>query len=123
MALIRSKNTKPELIVRSLLHHMGYRFRVHRRDLPGTPDIVLTRHHAILFIHGCFWHFHKGCRDGKIPKTYQEWWQEKLTRNVIRDRQNLIDLRRAGWKVLIVWECEIRKNLEKVKGKITKFLA
>jgi DNA mismatch endonuclease, patch repair protein len=122
MALIKAKDTKPELAVRSILHRMGYRFRIHRKDLPGRPDIVLPKYRVAIFVNGCFWHNHKKCRDGKIPKTDTIRWQEKLARNVIRDKKNLIDLRRAGWKPLVIWECEIMTSIDKVKSKINKIL-
>jgi DNA mismatch endonuclease (patch repair protein) len=108
MARIRSKNTKPELAVRSLLHRMGYRFRIHRRDLPGAPDIVLPRYKKIVLVHGCFWHGHT-CQLASKPKSNSGYWSEKILKNQARDQRNLEALQSAGWKVLEVWECEIRK--------------
>jgi DNA mismatch endonuclease (patch repair protein) len=123
MSRIRSKNTKPELAVRSLLHSLGYRFRLHRKDLPGRPDIVLPKYHAVIFVHGCFWHLHAKCRDGTIPKTQHEKWKEKLERNVARDKEHQRKLRSLGWKVLVIWECEIEKNLGNVEYRVRKFLS
>lgn len=108
MAQIRAKDTKPEKIVRSLLHKMGFRFRIHRSDLPGTPDIVLPRHKTIIFVHGCFWHFHEGCKEAILPKTNTEYWREKLYKNIKRDQINNQELEKIGWNVLEIWECEIQ---------------
>ncbi len=106
MSRIRGKDTRPERTVRSLLHRLGYRFRLHRKNLPGKPDIILPRHKTIIFVHGCFWHQHKGCKEATMPKSRTEWWQEKLEGNAARDKRNKAELRRAGWRVLTVWECE-----------------
>ena len=106
MRRIRSGGTLPELRVRRALHSLGYRFRLHRKDLPGKPDIVLPRHKVIVFVHGCFWHQHAGCIDGKLPKTRQEYWLPKLRRNVERDQQVQNALRELGWTVVTVWDCE-----------------
>jgi len=106
MSRIRSKDTKPELIVRRLLHSEGYRFRLHRKDLPGKPDIVLTKHKSIVLVHGCFWHRHKNCPDATLPKSRKAFWDDKLSRNVERDKVVESTLRRAGWKVVVIWECE-----------------
>lgn len=122
MSRIRSKDTKPELAVRSMLHRMGFRFRLHRRDLPGCPDIVFPKYKAVIFVHGCFWHLHKGCRDGTIPKTRQKKWKDKLDKNVERDRLHAIQLKKMGWKVLVVWECEVEKKLDKIIKKIQENL-
>ena len=112
MARIRSKNTKPEMVVRRLLHGLGYRYSLHRRDLPGAPDLVFPSRKKIILIHGCFWHQHKGCIDGRVPKSRIDYWQPKLRRNVERDRRNISKLRRAGWKVLKLWECDVLKVLD-----------
>ena len=121
MSQIRNKNTKPELIVRSVVHRMGYRYALHRKDLPGRPDMVITKHHKIIFVHGCFWHMHK-CRYGKVkPTTNAEFWQTKREGNVARDKINLRKLRKDGWKVLIIWECRTR-NIEKLTEILHKFL-
>ncbi len=122
MAQVRSKNTKPEMRVRSLLHRMGFRFRLHRRDLPGTPDLVLPKHRAAIFVHGCFWHAHPGCARATVPATRVEFWTGKLARNVERDAQKLRALQAAGWRVLVVWECEIR-DAEALETRLKAFLA
>lgn len=110
MSLVRSRNTKPELQVRSALHRLGYRFRVHRRDLPGSPDIVLPKYRTVVFVHGCFWHQHEGCRKATIPRTNHASWKHKLERNVERDREAAQKLENAGWEVEILWECELQKE-------------
>ena len=110
MAAIRGKDTAPELAVRRILHAMGLRFRLHRKDLPGRPDIVLPKHRTVVFVHGCFWHRHKGCRYTTTPKTRQEFWQTKFAANVERDRRNRTDLQQLGWRVIVVWECELRNS-------------
>jgi DNA mismatch endonuclease, patch repair protein len=113
MSRIRSKNTHPELVVRSILHQCGYRFRLHRKDLPGRPDIVLPRHRKIILVHGCFWHGHT-CRLASKPKSNKSYWSLKIQTNRARDSRNLVALISQGWKVLELWECDIRKadNLE-----------
>ncbi len=109
MAAIRGKDTAPELAVRRILHAMGVRFRLHRKDLPGSPDIVLPRQRKVVFVHGCFWHRHEGCRYSTTPKTRQEFWVVKFESNVFRDNRNQSELKQLGWRVLVVWECELRK--------------
>ena len=108
MSRIGGKDTRPELLVRSLLHRMGYRFRLHPAALPGRPDIVLPRHGAALLIHGCFWHRHKACRYAYQPKSRPDFWTEKFDANVRRDRKVIAALRKLGWRVRVVWECELR---------------
>jgi len=110
LAAVAGKHTAPELRVRRLLFLMGYRFRLHRRDLPGTPDIVLSGRRKIIEVRGCFWHRHPdpACRNAVLPKVRAEWWAAKLTRNVERDARNLAALRDAGWSVLVLWECEVK---------------
>ncbi len=122
MAKVRGENTSPERLVRSLVHKLGYRFRLHRKDLPGKPDIVLPRHKKVIFVHGCFWHQHEGCPHAARPTSNIEYWNRKLDRNIIRDRENLHKLEYLGWNVLIVWECETRDH-EKLLEKLTGFLA
>jgi len=122
MSKIRSKNTKPELIVRSALFRQGYRFRIHRKDLPGCPDIVFSSRKVAIFIHGCFWHLHQGCRDGTIPKTSTAQWKAKLERNVLRDEEHVLRLEEMNWRVLTVWDCEIQKSLDDVIKRIVSFL-
>ena len=109
MAAIRGKDTAPELAVRRILHAMGLRFRLHRKDLPGRPDIVLPKHRTVVFVHGCFWHRHEDCRYTTTPKTRQEFWESKFAANVERDSRNRTDLRQLGWRVIVVWECELRQ--------------
>lgn len=121
MSRIRGRDTEPERVVRSMLHRMGYRFRLHRRDLPGRPDIVLPRLWSVIFVHGCFWHRHPGCRYTTTPKTRAEFWQKKFDENVERDRRNVAALRKAGWQVLCLWECEIR-DLEALEHQLQSFL-
>lgn len=108
MARIRGKDTQPELRVRSALHRLGCRFRLHRQDLPGTPDIVLPKYRAVVFVHGCFWHRHPGCPRSFTPATRPEFWRAKLDRNVARDAENRRALECAGWRVVVIWECETR---------------
>ena len=115
MSRIRGKNTKPELLVRSLLHSMCYRFRLHRRDLPGNPDIVLPRHGVCIFVHGCFWHLHSKCKYARIPKTRTAWWRKKLEGNATRDKRHAAALRRLGWRVITVWECQTEKPARLLK--------
>lgn len=108
MRRVGRANTKPELIVRSLLHSFGLRFRLHRKSLPGSPDIVLSKHHTAIFVHGCFWHRHPGCKYATTPKTRQEFWIPKFEGNVARDARKEAQLQELGWRVLIVWECETK---------------
>lgn len=110
MSSIRGKNTKPELIVRKALFTAGFRFRLHRRDLPGVPDVVLPGKRVAIFVHGCFWHMHENCKNAKLPSSRQGFWNEKLGRNVERDRKNVEALLRLGWRVLVVWECATRER-------------
>lgn len=108
MRKVRRENTVPEMIVRRVLHRMGYRFRLHRRDLPGRPDIVLPKHKAVVFVHGCFWHGHPGCRRATRPTSNVEFWTHKLDRNTERDRKAIAALEEMGWRVLVLWECEVK---------------
>lgn len=122
MAAIRGRDTKPELIVRSIVHRLGYRFRLHRRDLPGRPDLVLPRHRVVIFVHGCFWHQHD-CRYGRVvPATRAEFWKKKRDDNVARDVRNIKALRTNGWHVLVVWECWTRE-LAGVERRLKSLLA
>ena len=109
MSNIRGKNTKPELIVRKFLFSKGLRFRLHRKDLPGSPDIVLPKYKTVVFINGCFWHGHDGCKYYRLPKSNVEFWKSKITNNKNRDVLNEIKLKELGWKVIRIWECEIRR--------------
>ena len=108
MALIQSKNTKPELLVRRFLHGLGYRYRLHLRDLPGVPDLVFPSRKTTIFVHGCFWHGHNGCKIAHLPESRSAYWAEKLERNIARDLKNERALREAGWNVVTVWECETK---------------
>ena len=108
MRRIRGRDTSPERQVRSILHRMGYRFRLHAKDLPGRPDIVLPRFRTVIQVHGCFWHRHRGCKVATIPKSNTAFWQAKFEANVARDRRNAARLRRQGWSVITVWECQVR---------------
>ena len=110
MSRIRGKDTKPEVRVRSALHRMGYRFRLHSRNLPGKPDIVLPKHATVVFVHGCFWHRHEDCRYTTTPSTRPEFWQAKFEANVRRDAAIQKDLIKAGWRVATVWECALRET-------------
>jgi DNA mismatch endonuclease (patch repair protein) len=107
MSAIKSKNTKPEIKVRKVLHSMGYRFRLHSKDLPGSPDIVLPKYKTVIFVHGCFWHRHENCKYASTPKTRQEFWEAKFRENINRDKLNQENLSSKGWKIIVVWECEI----------------
>ncbi|HMN16787.1 MAG TPA: DNA mismatch endonuclease Vsr [Ignavibacteriaceae bacterium] len=122
MSKIRGKNTKPEMILRSELFKLGFRFRVHQKDLPGKPDIVLPKYKTAIFVHGCFWHYHKDCREGRIPTSNSKFWTEKLQRNISKDEANIKALRKAKWKVIVVWECDIENRLGKVFNYIQKSL-
>ncbi len=106
MARIGPRDTTPELAVRSMAHRMGCRSRLHRKDLPGRPDLVFSGQRLAVFVHGCFWHQHSGCRNATMPKTRPEFWQSKLSGNVERDRRNCEQLERIGWRTLVIWECE-----------------
>jgi len=124
MSRIRSKNTKPEILVRSLLHRMGYRFTVNgpsNRKLPGKPDIVLPKYRTVIFVHGCFWHRHDNCKEATTPKTRTEFWLNKFETNVRRDKANQRALRKLGWKVIVVWECQTKRP-EKLEVKIRRQL-
>jgi DNA mismatch endonuclease, patch repair protein len=121
MSRIRYKNTRPELIVRSEVHRMGFRYKLHNSGLPGKPDLVLTRHKKIIFVHGCFWHMHT-CKYGIVkPRTNAEFWENKRLGNVKRDRKNIRELKKNGWQVLIVWECWT-KNIPLLRRKLSAFL-
>lgn len=118
MAKIRSKNTKPEMLLRSALFNKGLRYRIHDKELPGKPDLVFSKFRTVIFVNGCFWHLHDGCRDGRIPSSRIEYWKPKLTRNVQRDIENYYRLEALGWKIIVIWECDIEKNIEKVSNDI-----
>ena len=107
MSRIRSKNTKPELIVRSMLHSAGFRFRLHVKELPGKPDIVLPKYKTVIFVHGCFWHRHEGCRFAYVPKSRTEFWSKKFEANIQKHQNVFEQLKELGWKVSVIWECEV----------------
>lgn len=110
MSKIRSKNTKPEIIVRKHLFSQGFRYHLHRKDLPGKPDLALSKFNTVIFIHGCFWHGHEECRYFVIPKTRREWWKNKINRNKELDRKNKLALKELGWRVITIFECELKKT-------------
>lgn len=121
MRRIRSRDTQPELQVRSLVHRLGFRFRLHRADLPGKPDIVFPSLRKVIFVHGCFWHLHGRCREGRIPNSRIDYWEPKLLRNKIRDKATRAELRKLGWSIMVIWECEL-KDEDKLERRITDFL-
>lgn len=123
MRRIKSTGMKPELLVRSLVHRMGYRFRLHRRDLPGKPDLVFAPRRKVIFVHGCFWHGHDdpACRDGRTPRSNESYWLPKLARNKERDAASVAALEASGWGVLVIWECETR-DAEGLKKRLQDFL-
>ena len=110
MSGIRSRDTKPEVVLRSLLHRRGYRFRIHVRDLPGTPDIVMPKWNVVIQVHGCFWHRHQGCKKASTPSSNQEFWQAKFNRNIQRDKEVVACLHSLGWRTLVVWECSLDRS-------------
>ena len=112
MSAIKSKNTKPEIKVRKVLHSMGYRFRLHRKDLPGSPDIVLPKYKTIIFVHGCFWHRHENCKYSSTPKTRVQFWEKKFNSNILRDLENQKKIKDIGLRSIIVWECELKNKIE-----------
>lgn len=111
MSAVKGKDTKPEILVRKWLHAAGYRFRLHVKELPGKPDIVLPKYKTVIFVNGCFWHQHQGCRHAKLPETNKQFWEDKLRKNAERDVQNYQKLLNMGWRVNIIWECEVTKVL------------
>ena len=121
MSAIKSKNTKPEIAVRRLLHSMGYRFRLHRKDLPGSPDIVLPKYKTVIFVHGCFWHRHENCKYASTPKTRKEFWENKFNSNKKRDQKIQKEIIDLGWQFIIIWECEAR-NIQPLEEKLKGYL-
>ena len=123
MSRIRKTNTKPEILVRKFLFSKGLRYRLYAKQLKGNPDIVFPRQRVAIFINGCFWHAHEGCKLNRMPKTRQDYWVPKILRTVARDKENLKELTKQGWKVLTIWECELHKNkMEKTLAKLYKTL-
>ena len=114
MSAIKGKNTSPELAVRRYLHARGFRYRLHRKDLPGKPDLVLTKYRLAIFVHGCFWHRHEGCFYATSPATRKDFWREKLDDNVARDKRQQAELIGGGWRVLVIWECGLKHQLESI---------
>lgn len=121
MQAVKSKDTVPELLVRSMTHKLGFRFRLHRKDLPGKPDLVFPALHKAIFVHGCFWHGHDCIRGARVPKANREYWTKKVARNRERDLKHLEELSDAGWKSLVIWECDLRQS-ESVSVRINRFL-
>jgi len=119
MSRVRGKNTKPEKLVRSYLHSQGFRFRINNPKLPGKPDIVLKKYNVVIFVHGCFWHHHKGCKKSKMPETRKEFWENKIGNTVKRDKRNISELKKLGWRIGIIWECAI-KNKEDLSSSCAK---
>lgn len=121
MARIRGKNTRPELLVRSTLHRLGYRFRLHGKDLPGKPDVILPRFRTVILVHGCYWHRHPGCRLATLPQTNVSFWETKFVKNVDRDQRVTKDLEDLGWRVVVIWECET-KNPDELRRALVERL-
>ncbi|MGV7928987.1 MAG: very short patch repair endonuclease [Spirochaetota bacterium] len=121
MSKVRGKDTQPEKSVRSLIHGLGYRFRKNKADLPGKPDIVLAKHRKVVFVNGCFWHGHKNCPKSRLPVSNEIFWKNKISSNIRRDQRVLRTLKSQGWKVLVIWECQIRNPVQ-LRNKIEKFL-
>lgn len=125
MSRIRGRNTKPEQMVRSLLHRAGYRFTINgplNRNLPGKPDLVLPKLNTVIFVHGCFWHRHKGCKYAYTPKSRKDFWQEKFEKNKARDQKVEAELKAKGWNIFVIWECEIKANPEEVLTSFDSFV-
>lgn len=121
MSMIKGKNTKPEIIVRKFLHSKGFRFRLHKKDLPGRPDIVLPKYKTVIFIHGCFWHGHKNCKYFIIPKTRTKWWMNKINGNKETAKRNNVKLRKEGWKIITLWTCKLKPR--KIKSSLNRLSA
>ncbi len=122
MSRIKSRDTKPEMTLRSLLHRAGFRFRLHVKELPGRPDIVLPRYRTAIFVHGCFWHRHEGCRNTTTPSTRAQFWQDKFDSNIDRDKRNVLYLEQLGWRVETVWECDLGKDAAGVVKRLSEIL-
>ena len=122
MSRIKGSNTEPEMLLRKYLFSKGYRYRVNVRVLPGSPDIVFRKYNTVIFVHGCFWHMHEGCKYFRFPSANAEWWREKLMKNKERDERNIRELRKLGWRVLVIWECEIKDKSIFHEDRISKML-
>jgi DNA mismatch endonuclease (patch repair protein) len=120
MRSVRRFDTKPEVLLRKAVHRYGFRYRIHRTDLPGTPDFTLPRYRLAVFVNGCFWHRHPGCRKSTFPKTRKEWWEDKFRANVARDERNYRELKAMGWRVFIAWQCEIEGDLKGTVARLIK---
>lgn len=120
MRSVRRFDTKPEVLLRKAVHRCGFRYRVHRADLPGTPDFTLPRYRLAVFVNGCFWHRHQGCSKATFPKTRKEWWEDKFRANVERDERNYRELKAMGWRVFIAWQCEIERDLKGTVARLIK---
>lgn len=120
MSRIKGQNTGPEVRLRSLLHRAGFRFRIHAKELPGRPDIILPKYRAAIFVHGCFWHRHAGCRNATMPSTRTEFWQAKFDANISRDERNRAALQAAGWTVFTIWECELKSDAPGVVERLSR---
>ncbi len=123
MSRIKGRDTKPELQFRKLLHRAGFRFRLHDKTIPGKPDIVLKKYRSVIFVHGCFWHRHTGCKEAAMPKSRTEFWSDKFTKTVERDNHQQEELNDLGWNVIIVWECELKKDADAVLKSVANKLA
>jgi DNA mismatch endonuclease, patch repair protein len=122
MSKVRSKDTKPEWILRCGLHRFGFRYRLKNGFLPGSPDLLFPKYHAVVFVHGCFWHRHQGCKDASTPKSNVDFWKKKFFKNIERDRRSLGDLRKLGWRIFVVWECELTRNPIETIHMVAKWL-
>lgn len=125
MSRIRSKDTKPEHLVRKFLFSKGFRYRLHVTDMPGKPDLVLPKYNAVIFVHGCYWHGHRGCKYFVVPKSRSAWWLKKITGNIERDKRTIRNIKKAGWRIFIIWECDLKpttieRTLFKLKKKLTE---
>ena len=121
MGSVRQRNTGPEMVLRRALHRLGFRYRLNDKKLPGSPDIVLSKYRTVIFVHGCFWHRH-GCKKTTMPSTRKNFWEAKFNANIKRDAQNIKSLKKVGWRVVVVWECEISKNIERALKRVVSRL-
>ncbi len=122
MSLVKSVNTKPEILVRKALFSLGFRYRLHEKKMPGCPDIVLNRFKTIILVHGCFWHAHRNCKKAKLPKSNTEFWETKIAKNLLRDETNMHKLTQMGWNVLVIWECQIYTHRNDLEGYLRSLL-
>ena len=122
MSRIKGANTKPEMLVRSMLHRAGFRFRIHDKSLPGKPDIVLKKYKSVIFVNGCFWHRHEGCAEATTPKTRREFWEAKFKRTVVRDKEQKDALEKLGWHVFCIWECELKHSADRIISQVVNEL-